>query len=144
MSVAVQRTPALVTLPWLLTGPPPSAFDVQNTFDEIQRLFPNATIVSSTFEAFAAELATVADNLPVITDEIGDTWIHGVASDPRKVPPCPPSTDQLRLKKTRTPQHQRTLHVRAHWHTTPEGHSPAHDRHSRTQPPTTQKHVSKE
>ena len=49
-------------------------------------MFPNATVISSTFEAFAAYLDTVPDYmLPEITSEIGDTWIHGVASDPRKV-----------------------------------------------------------
>jgi len=42
---------------------------------------------ASTFDKFAAEVMSspVYQQLPVITSEIGDTWIHGVASDPIKV-----------------------------------------------------------
>jgi len=42
---------------------------------------------ASTFDKFAAEVLSspVYQQLPVITSEIGDTWIHGVASDPIKV-----------------------------------------------------------
>ena len=46
---------------------------------------PGAEIVPSTFDLFAARLAAVAEeNLPVVTSEIGDTWLHGIASDPSK------------------------------------------------------------
>jgi len=41
--------------------------------------------VASTYDAFVATLVGgVVDSLPVVTDEIGDTWIHGIASDPIK------------------------------------------------------------
>ena len=42
---------------------------------------------ASTFDKFAAEVLSspVYQQLPVVTSEIGDTWIHGVASDPIKV-----------------------------------------------------------
>ena len=30
-------------------------------------------------------LVPIQDSLPVVTQEIGDTWIHGVGSDPIKV-----------------------------------------------------------
>jgi hypothetical protein len=51
----------------------------------MQALFPNADVIPSTFDAFAAEYVKLTPSvLPVITSEIGDTWIHGVASDPRK------------------------------------------------------------
>ena len=35
-------------------------------------------------DAFAERLRPIRDSLPVITKEIGDTWIYGVASDPQK------------------------------------------------------------
>jgi len=45
---------------------------------------------ASTFDKFAAEVLSspVHQQLPVVTSEIGDTWIHGVASDPIKVCGC--------------------------------------------------------
>ena len=58
---------------------------VATVFSLPQKMFPGADIVSSTFDAFAAEVAKVPPGvLPVITSEIGDTWIYGVPSDPRK------------------------------------------------------------
>ena len=47
--------------------------------------FPNARIVASSLDAFARALGKVRHALPVVTAEIGDSWIHGVASDPWKV-----------------------------------------------------------
>jgi hypothetical protein len=44
---------------------------------------PGAAIVGSTLDAFAAEIRPWTADLPVITAEIGDSWIHGVASDPQ-------------------------------------------------------------
>lgn len=54
-------------------------------FAQIQLEFPNAQIVASTFDNFTQQLPAVHDALPVITSEIGDTWIYGCPSDPRKV-----------------------------------------------------------
>ena len=46
--------------------------------------FPNAKIKASTFDDYITALWPIKDQLPVITKEIGDTWIMGIASDPRK------------------------------------------------------------
>lgn len=40
--------------------------------------------MASTFDNFINELATFKPNLPVFTEEIGDVWIQGIASDPFK------------------------------------------------------------
>ena len=47
--------------------------------------FPNAEIVASSLTEMANAVAPYRDKLPVVTQEIGDTWIYGVASDPLKV-----------------------------------------------------------
>jgi hypothetical protein len=47
--------------------------------------FPNAEIKAASLSEMADALAPHQDKLPVITGEIGDTWIHGCASDPKKV-----------------------------------------------------------
>ena len=64
---------------------PPSADEVHATFSRLQREHPDAVVHASTLDAFAEELLAQAEELPVIESEIGDTWIHGVGSDPGKV-----------------------------------------------------------
>lgn len=53
--------------------------------DEIEGRYPEAEVIPSTLDAFAEALRPIRAALPVVTEEIGDTWIHGVGSDPRKV-----------------------------------------------------------
>lgn len=64
-------------------GPPAAAF-LQQAFEGLQKQFPDAQIFASTLDAFAGGLMPLADRLPVIRGEIGDTWIHGVGCDPKK------------------------------------------------------------
>jgi hypothetical protein len=47
--------------------------------------FPNAEITACNLSAMAEAIAPFRDKLPVVTEEIGDTWIYGCASDPKKV-----------------------------------------------------------
>jgi hypothetical protein len=54
-------------------------------FAQVRGEFPNAKVFASTYDNFVKQLATVKSQLPVITEEIGDTWIHGVQSDPLRV-----------------------------------------------------------
>jgi hypothetical protein len=64
---------------------PPSIEAVERVYADLRARFPTAQITSTTLDTFAAALETVRDQLPVLTDEIGDTWIHGVGTDPQKV-----------------------------------------------------------
>ena len=41
-------------------------------------------VIASTFEKFVDELERFEDQLEVHEGEIGDTWIHGISSDPTK------------------------------------------------------------
>lgn len=68
---------------------PHSPDEVVAIFDAVQRQFPmvlRGKIVASDFDAFMREVleANKAGKLylPVIEQEIGDTWIHGIATDP--------------------------------------------------------------
>ena len=65
-------------------GPPDSVEDVQSTFAAFRSLFPNATVVASSFDKFFDALATFAPHLPVNTAEAGESWINGVAGDVSK------------------------------------------------------------
>jgi hypothetical protein len=65
-------------------GPPPTTQDVVNDWKTIAGVFPNAEIISVTWEDWVDKLLTVADQLPVLETEIAETWIHGAPSDPHK------------------------------------------------------------
>lgn len=72
----------------VLTGDnvgPPSPDDLAQQYRSLEAAFPQARINASSLDGFARELRAVRAALPIITDEIGDTWIHGVGSDPTKV-----------------------------------------------------------
>jgi hypothetical protein len=47
-------------------------------------LFHNSQLRASSFDDFFAVLDKARSQLPVVTSEIGDTWIHGISSDPYK------------------------------------------------------------
>lgn len=46
---------------------------------------PRAEIVASTLDAFGAAMWERRESFPVVTQEIGDSWIHGAGSDPGKI-----------------------------------------------------------
>ena len=54
-------------------------------YTRLRQQFPGATVTAATLSDVAAALAPARDKLPVVTDEIGDTWIYGIPSDPPKV-----------------------------------------------------------
>lgn len=64
---------------------PPTVESVGAKFAELRAHFPGAVVSASSLDAFARELEAIKATLPIVTDEIGDTWIHGVGSDPLKV-----------------------------------------------------------
>ena len=64
---------------------PPTPEEVVEAHSDLGRRYPNAQISASTLDAFAQRLLPHRDDLPVVESEIGDTWIHGVGSDPAKV-----------------------------------------------------------
>lgn len=59
----------------------PSPKRVLKKFDEIQKQFPDYEITAGTMDDFADIIWEHREKLPVVENEIGDTWIHGAASD---------------------------------------------------------------
>jgi hypothetical protein len=50
----------------------------QAIFSEVAAAFPQAQVVASdAFDDFVADVLGMAHTLPVVTGEIGDTWIYG-------------------------------------------------------------------
>ncbi|MFF2494275.1 DUF5054 domain-containing protein [Agromyces sp. NPDC058064] len=61
---------------------PPSVDEVEELFAQLEAEYPDARVIASTLDAFSAEAVANRASLPVLDQEIGDSWIHGVASDP--------------------------------------------------------------
>ena len=67
------------------SGPPCSLSEIEQTFVILEEQFPGAEIMASTLDRFYDEVLSEVNNLPNMTSEIGDTWLQGIQSDPRKV-----------------------------------------------------------
>ncbi|KAL4235485.1 hypothetical protein ACF0H5_007120 [Mactra antiquata] len=66
-------------------GPPLDFKEVLLTYDIARAQFPEAMVNASTFDEYVGLAMDYVDNLPVVTQEMGDVWIQGAASDPLKV-----------------------------------------------------------
>ena len=64
---------------------PHTADEIAQIHADLAARFPNAEITARNLSEMANAIAPYRDKLPVVTEEIGDTWIHGCASDPLKV-----------------------------------------------------------
>nr|WP_280521399.1 DUF5054 domain-containing protein [Paenibacillus mangrovi] len=51
----------------------------------MRRSYPDAIIKASTLDQYAEKIWALRDTLPVVEEEIGDTWIHGASTDPYKL-----------------------------------------------------------
>jgi hypothetical protein len=56
---------------------PQTAAEVVTGWNATQKEFPNAVLVASSLDDFVIELEKYKNLLPVVTQEIGDTWIYG-------------------------------------------------------------------
>lgn len=62
-----------------------SAEDIELIFAELKAKIPHAEIVAGDLNDLALAVRKIEDTLPIIDYEIGDSWIHGVGTDPKKV-----------------------------------------------------------
>lgn len=64
---------------------PQSINQIAAIYADLRDASPDAIVEASTLDQFAKALRPIRNQLPVITQEIGDTWIHGAGTDPKKV-----------------------------------------------------------
>jgi hypothetical protein len=64
---------------------PHTPAEIAKTYDDLKQQYPNATVTPTNLTEIANAVAPLSGSLPVVTQEIGDTWIYGIASDPLKV-----------------------------------------------------------
>jgi hypothetical protein len=59
--------------------------EIAKLYSDLSSQFPNAQLTPTNLSEVANALEPYKGSLPVVTQEIGDTWIYGVASDPLKL-----------------------------------------------------------
>jgi len=59
--------------------------EIDQMHAKLQRQFPRAQVSAATLSEVATAMEPARAALPVVTGEIGDTWIYGAASDPPKI-----------------------------------------------------------
>lgn len=64
---------------------PHSLEEIRAIYAKLRKRFPNAVVRAANMTDVAAAAEPFSRALPVVTEEIGDTWIYGVPSDPIKV-----------------------------------------------------------
>ena len=64
---------------------PPSLDEVLAVYRRLESEYPGSEILASDLSSYARNIISQKDRFPLIQEEIGDTWIHGVGSDPMKV-----------------------------------------------------------
>ena len=65
-------------------GGPQLEENVKELYAEIRSKYPDAKVRAATLSDVAEKL-WVLEDLPVVDKEIGDTWIHGAGTDPKKL-----------------------------------------------------------
>jgi hypothetical protein len=63
---------------------PPSEAGLAELYRNLEEKYPGAAIEAGSLDDFALHVRSIRDSLPVVEEEIGDTWIHGIATDPLK------------------------------------------------------------
>lgn len=66
-------------------GGPHTPNEIAKIYSDLKQQFPNAQITPTSLTEIANAVAPHGESLPVVTQEIGDTWIYGISSDPLKV-----------------------------------------------------------
>lgn len=85
-TVAIPGTDVAVSIRVAIDNSGPhTAAQVKAYYSALRNRFPGAEIVAANLSTIAAALRKTRPHLPIVTQEIGDTWIYGAGSDPGKV-----------------------------------------------------------
>ena len=64
---------------------PHTVEQVKQIYADLHERYPNAQLVAASFNEIAETLLRMREQLPVVTSEIGDTWIYGYGSAPLRM-----------------------------------------------------------
>ena len=62
-----------------------SIAEIQQNHVILRQSYPGARIISSSFQNFLEDISGVAPELQLFDRDISDSWIQGIASDPKRV-----------------------------------------------------------
>ena len=104
---------------------PMSAEQIAAKFAEIEEKFPDYEVVAANLNHVAREAEQVRESYPVVEGEIGDSWNHGLGTDPRKTfqyhallryaKSCDPQTrDEIYRSLLMVPEHTWGLDEKSH------------------------------
>lgn len=86
---------------------PPTAQEVHDLYIRLREEYPQAEIIAADLNDVALEIRKIRHMLPVVTEEIGDTWIHGLGTDPQKVSAY---REMLRFAKELEPEERNQMY----------------------------------
>ena len=61
---------------------PHSLEQIKQIYADAKSKYPNATVAATSLNEVARDVQTMMNKIPVLTSEIGDTWIYGFGSSP--------------------------------------------------------------
>jgi hypothetical protein len=62
-----------------------SGSEIHGNLDIIRQSYPGANVFSSSLQRFLEDVAGISSQLALFDRDISDTWIQGIASDPKRV-----------------------------------------------------------
>ena len=86
---------------------PSSVESILEIYKNLHEQYPEAEIKAADLNDLAMEIRPIVQYLPVIHQELGDTWIHGIGTDPKKISMY---RGLLRLAETCTEEEKEALY----------------------------------
>lgn len=62
-----------------------SVAEVHQNHEILRQSYPDAQIISSSFQNFLSDVAGIAEELELFSGDISDSWLQGIGSDPKRV-----------------------------------------------------------
>ena len=62
-----------------------SIAEIHQNHEILRQSYPNARIISSSFENFLEDISSISSELVLFNHDISDLWIQGISSDPKRV-----------------------------------------------------------
>lgn len=64
---------------------PQSATEIKDIYKKLKEEYPDSQVITGDLNDLATIVGPLTPTLPVVEQEIGDTWIHGLGTDPKKI-----------------------------------------------------------
>ncbi len=62
-----------------------SIAEIHQNHDILRQSYPGARIISSSFQNFLEDISGIGPELELFDRDISDSWLQGIASDPKRV-----------------------------------------------------------